>query len=105
MTDNFQFLKNAIETKQVVAATYKGYYRELCVTTLGYRQGVARFLAYQCGGLSSSGPVSTGSPNNWRCMDVDLLENPEFIPGEWVAESDHAKSQKCIERVVAEVAF
>ena len=45
----YNFLKQAIISKQQVIATYNGYYREMCPHVLGTKNGKQHCLFYQFG--------------------------------------------------------
>jgi hypothetical protein len=70
---------------------------------LGSWTGDARCLVYQFGGSSSTGPITPGSPNNWRCLRVEELRNVRLQPGRWYYGPSHQRPQRCIEVVDLDV--
>jgi hypothetical protein len=86
-------------TRQQVVGHYGGYVRELCPHILGWKDGEARCLAYQFGGFSRSGPITPGSPDNWRCLKVDELQDVQVRPGRWYSGRSHERTQRCIDVV------
>lgn len=69
--DAYTLLKQAILTRQPVAAVYHGTAREFCPHVLGRKGNRHHVLAFQFGGASRRGlPLGGG----WRCFDVDRLQ-------------------------------
>ncbi len=62
-------------------------------------------VVYQFGGMTSKGPVTGDSAGNWRCMDVSQIVNLEVIGGEWHSFENHSTPSKCIDTMLAEVAY
>ncbi|HYY45741.1 MAG TPA: hypothetical protein VE951_01650 [Candidatus Angelobacter sp.] len=96
-TDIYRLIREAIERKQQVLATYHGYYREMCPHALGYnKRGDAQALFYQFGGESSRPLGPPGSPENWRCIRIDELSNVSLRVGEWHTAGDHTRHETCV---------
>jgi hypothetical protein len=58
---------------------------------------------YQFGGSSSSGPITPGSPNNWRCLRVEELVNVRLRSGRWYSGPSHERPQRCIDVIDLDV--
>ena len=101
--ETYQLIKQAIQKKQQVIATYNGFRREMCPHTLGSKNGVAHCLFYQFGGESSSGPIIPGSDKNWRCIAVNQLSDIIVLDGPWHTGTRHSRRQTCIDFVEIEV--
>ena len=101
----YSILRDAIQKKQNVAATYKDHYREMSPHTLGAKKGRQKALLYQFGGSSSSGLGPAGSTENWRCVFVDELQNVKVIGGEWHSAPNHSRPQTCVDEIDVEVTF
>lgn len=104
VVDKYSLIRRAIIDKDIVVATYHGYAREMCPHAIGYKKGRQKALLYQFAGGSSSGLGSIGSPDNWRCVFIDELENVSVQPnrGSWHT-ADQARRQTCIDEVDVEI--
>jgi hypothetical protein len=102
--DVYTIVKQAIIDKQQIVATYNGYTREMCPHTIGTKRGRTKALFYQFGGGSSSGLSPAGSPDNWRCVFLDNLQDVSARPGDWYTSEQHTQRQTCIDEVDVEVA-
>jgi hypothetical protein len=105
---NFEIIRAAIRNRQQIRAVYNGRPRLACPHVLGYKHGRAMALFYQFGGDSESGlegPIRSpyGSPENWRCVFVDDLEQVEAVPGQWYSALTQGGRQTCIDQVIEEV--
>ena len=100
----YDTIRQAIIHKQQITATYKGHVREMCPHVIGTKDGRQQALFYQFGGTSSSGPVTTTGPNNWRCIPISGLTDVSAHAGTWYTASDHSKAQTCVDHVDVEVA-
>lgn len=97
MTDIYQLIRQAIERRQQVLATYRGYYREMCPHSIGVsKRGEEQALFYQFGGESGSGLGPPGSPANWRCLRLDELHHVALRAGEWHTAPGHTRPQTCV---------
>ena len=103
--DNYTLIRNAIIYQQNVSATYNGYYREMCPHVIGSKNGRRQALFYQYGGQSSSGRITPGALNNWRCIPVDDLQNVTIIEGQWHTASNHSTPSTCVDIIDVEVSF
>lgn len=106
VVDKYSLIRQAIIDKDIVVATYHGYAREMCPHAIGYKKGRQKALLYQFAGGSSSGLGPIGSPDNWRCVFVDELENVSVKSsgGTWHT-ADQTRRQTCIDEVDVEVAY
>lgn len=96
-TDLYSLIRRAIERKQQVLATYQGYYREMCPHAIGInRHGQQQALFYQFAGQSSTALGPPGSPDNWRCLRIDELQNVSFRDGEWHTAPHHTRPNSCV---------
>ena len=101
----YELLKQAIEHKQKISALYDGHLRELCPHALGRKGNVEQCLAYQCGGMTSKGPVVPHSQNNWRCLTVSKLQDVKIQDGNWHSADNHSKPSTCLDSIDVEVAY
>ena len=101
----YNLIRQAILNKQQVIASYNGYYREMCPHVIGTKNGREQALFYQFGGNSRSGLESTGSPNNWRCIPIEGLENVSVREGKWHSYSRHTRPQRCVDEIDVEVEY
>ena len=101
----YELIKGAILKKHQVIATYKGYRREMCPHTLGWKGNKLQCLFYQFAGDSSSGVIVPGSDKNWRCIPIDQLENIIIQEGKWYTASNHSRRQTCVDQVEIEVSL
>jgi hypothetical protein len=102
----YALIRQAVAQKQCIGASYRGYDREMCPTTIGYsKTGVEQALFYQYGGYSSSGLAEPGSPDNWRCIPLDGLSNVRVIAGTFQTGPNHSKAQTCVARIDVEIQY
>lgn len=104
-SQNYNLIKQAIEQKQQITATYNGLDREMCPHTIGTKNGREKALFYQFGGRSHRGlSRSLESPDNWRCMFIKRLTNVKVRDGDWyTAKGGHSRPQTCVGTVELEV--
>jgi hypothetical protein len=103
----YEIIKQAILAEQAVEAIYKGKPRLLCPHVLGIdKNGGLQALFYQFGGESNSRPIEPdGSPNNWRCLSLDLLSSVQPVSGGgWHTAPNHSRPQTCVKLIHVEVA-
>ena len=105
MCDTYALIRQAIQNKQQVTATYHGHHREMCPHVLGMKGGRRQALFYQFGGSSSSGLAPAGSMDNWRCVIIDQLQNVSLRDGEWHSAANHSRPQTCVDQIDVEVEF
>lgn len=103
MASAYDMIYSAIQNKQIITATYKGYYREMCPHVLGHKKGRAHALFYQFGGQSKSGLSPEGAADNWRCIFVDELQNVKVQDGAWHTAPNHSRPQTCVDQIRIEV--
>ena len=97
MTDIYDLVRRAIEMRQQVLATYRGYYREMCPHSIGVNKlGEQQALFYQFAGDSGSGLGPPGSPDKWRCLRIDELSDVALRDGEWHTAPGHTRPQTCV---------
>jgi hypothetical protein len=103
--DVYSLLEQAILNKQQIHAFYNGYYREMCPHVLGFKNGKQHCLFYQFGGESSKGPVLNGASENWRCIPIEGLINPQLVDGVWQTIHSSGGKQSCIDNIAVEVQY
>lgn len=102
---NYSLIKQAIETKKPVHATYQGRHREMCPHTLGKgKDGKTMALFLQYGGSSSKG-LDPDPAKNWRCIDIDDLTNLKIVDDEWQTATNHSQPQSCVKVIEVVVKF
>jgi AbrB family looped-hinge helix DNA binding protein len=99
----YELIREAIFTRQQVLGDYHGRARVFCPHVLGWCRGARRCLGYQFGGSSRSGRILPGSPNNWRCFNIDDLRNVRLRPGRWYGGPSHERPQRCMDVVDVDV--
>ena len=102
---NYEIVRDAIANKRLISAVYNGYQREPCPHVLGTKNGRQQGLFYQFDGQSSSGLKRDGSPDNWRCIPIETMENVEAYEGDWHTSTNHSRPQTCVGEIDAEVSF
>ena len=101
----YQLIKEAIETKQQITATYKGFYREMCPHVIGMKNGKEQSLFFQFGGSSSSQGAITPSTGGWRCLAINELTDVKIREGEWHTNKNHSQKQSCVDNIDAEIEY
>jgi len=76
-------LARALEERRPVRARYRGQLRLLCPHALGWSGAQALVLAYQSGGLTSTGALPADPKSRWRSMFVEDLEGLVISEGAW----------------------
>lgn len=95
--DTYALIRQAIENRRQVLATYRGHYREMCPHSLGVnKRGDRQALFYQFAGQSGSELGPPGSPDNWRCLRLDELSDVSLRDGNWHTAPDHTHPQTCV---------
>lgn len=111
MNANEVLIRGAIAGKTPLQAVYRRRPRLLCPHTFGTkgtgRDQKVHILSYQIGGESNSRPLEpVGSPSNWRCMKVSLMEAITLREDlDWGTAAKHTQPQNCIDDVWAEVSY
>jgi len=103
----YEVVKDAIQNKKIVTATYRGRVRVMCPHVLGTKRGRYQALFYQFAGDSNTGLGPEGSTENWRCMFLDDLSNVTSADahGEWHSAPNHSRPQTCVDAIEAVVSF
>lgn len=101
----YDILADAIEKQKQIHATYKGLRREMCPHVLGVKNGKMNCLFYQFGGESSSREIVPGSTQNWRCVNIEKLEDVIAVEGEWYSANNHSREQTCVDEIHASVEY
>ncbi len=102
LVKNYTLVKTAIVNKKQVIAMYKGHWREMCPHMIGMKRGNVHGLFYQFDGTSGSGKIIAGSPDNWRCINLEDLEDAQLKSGEWHTSTEEF-DQTCIDQIDIEV--
>ena len=105
MANVHDLIRQAILTKTQVFATYDGYARAMCPHVMGTKRGRSNALCYQFAGASRRGIGPVGSPNNWRCVHLDQLEDVVLQEGPWHTAPNYTRPQTCVDEVDAEVSL
>lgn len=105
MATVYDIINDAIVNRKTIVAYYKGHRRLMCPHALGTKRGRRHALFYQFGGTSESGLSYDGSPNNWRCLDIDDLRDVSSEPGTWHTARNHSRRQTCIDFIDVEVDY
>lgn len=106
MGETYDLIQQAIEQKLIVVARYNDHVREMCPHVLGLsKSGRPQALFYQFGGTSSTGISPDGSPDNWRCIPLDGLQNVMLKEGSWHTAPNHSRPQSCVKTIHVEVVF
>jgi len=100
----YETIKQAVQNRRVISATYDGYYREFCPHVVGTKNGVQMVLCLQSGGQSSKG-LDADPAKNWRCVLVSKLADVTLVLGEWTTAPNHSRPQSCVDTIDAEVSF
>lgn len=94
--DTYELLTDAIQQKLQVVATYDGRERVFCPHALGTKRGTPHVLVYQFAGESKSGLPAGGE---WRCLDVEDLQNVHLQIGEWHSAPNVFNPQSCMDQI------
>ena len=103
----YALIREAIQNKQQVTATYGGYLRELCPHAIGLGpSGNEQALFYQFGGYSSRGEAKDlPEADGWRCLAVDGLSDLSVRDGDWYTGDNHSVKNSCIKDLDLEVDY
>jgi len=101
---NYDLIKGAIQNKQCVTCTYKGYLRKMSPHVIGTKNGKAQALFYQYGGESSSG-LSADARQNWRCIPVEDITNLSINDDPFKSAINHSKTQTCVSSIDVEIDY
>ncbi|MGO9171404.1 MAG: hypothetical protein ACLP7P_05505 [Rhodomicrobium sp.] len=82
-------LRDAIENTKQVKATVRNLVRIFCPHILGQRKGHWCVVAWQFEGYSNRGDLP-----NWRCFEVNEMEEIKTFDGPWYRGSLRSKRHK-----------
>lgn len=101
---NFFLIKEAIEKKLQIHATYQGYNREMSPHMLGYKDWYEEHALFvQFWGWTSKG-IITAQTKDWRCMKVADLHSVRIVDWPFYDATDkHRGDTKCVDTIVAVV--
>ena len=99
----FEKIKEAIINKKQIVANYKWYNRKMCPHVIWTKNWRKQALFYQFWWESSKWKIIPWSKENWRCIQIDLLENVNISEWEWHTSNNHSKWQTCIEYIEYEI--
>lgn len=104
-SQNFNFIKQAIENKQQIHADFDGYHRGMCPHVLGVnKNGKEQALFCQFAGESKSQGIITPVNAQWRCIPVEELSNLKIVNGEWhTLDTKHKRRTSCVDNITIEV--
>jgi hypothetical protein len=95
--DVYRLVWTAIASKRPMQARYHGRHRLFCPHRLGRnRQGQLRVLCYQYGCDSESGLEPPGSPENWRCVVLEKLNQVKLLEDAWQTAPNHSRPASCV---------
>jgi hypothetical protein len=104
-SNNYSEIRQAVLQRKIVIAKYKEHVRHMCPHVLGWKNGKEHGLFYQFAGTSSSKSIVPGSQANWRCLDIEELEEVQILDGEWHTASNHSRTQTCVDEIDVEVVY
>jgi hypothetical protein len=91
----YKVFRDAILAQQQVTCIYQGHRRELCPVIIGHdKDGVEALLAWQFGGKTSSGRLT--SEGAWKCLKLTSVQNPVARHGPWHEGRSHQSTQSCV---------
>lgn len=99
MEGAYALVRQAIEERRQIHASYGGHRRRMCPHVLGTKEGRSRALFFQFAGGSGRGLAPDG---DWRCLPLDRLTDVSVHDGPWHTRT-HSEPQHCIEEVDLEV--
>lgn len=102
--NTYDLVKNAILKKQCITCFYDGYLRKMSPHVIGTKNGTQQALFYQYGGESSSG-LSSDRTKNWRCIQIDRIENLEINDDAFQTAHNHSRPQSCVDQIDEEVDY
>lgn len=106
MNPNESLIRLAIRKLQPIETVYDDKPRILCPHVIGQKGEKINVLSYQIGGESSRPLGPPESPDNWRCMHLEKLEDIRFRTDlAWQTCDTHTQPQTCVDRIYAEVDY
>lgn len=100
----YELIKLAILNKNCVTCVYNGYTRKMTPHVIGTKNGKRQALFYQYGGESSSG-LSRDPVKNWRCIEIDKIEDIEINRDPFQTAHNHSRTQTCVDIIDVEVDY
>lgn len=98
---NYAIIRDAIQHKKQIIATYDGLVREMCPHCIGRnKEGAEQALLFQFAGGSKKGLPPGGQ---WRCLELSKLSNVSSRDGPWHTGQSHQKPQTCVKQIDVEV--
>ncbi len=97
-------VRQAILNKQCVTCFYNGFLRKMTPHVIGTKNGKQQALFYQYGGQSSSG-LSTDPKNNWRCIEIEKIEQLQTNSDPFQTANNHSRTQKCVDIIDVEIDY
>jgi hypothetical protein len=101
VTEIYALIREAILAENILAVSYRGSVREMCPHVLGKTKGSSHALMYQFAGESKGGLKRDGSPDNWRCLQLDEISHVAVREsnGEWHTASNYSAMQNCVSEI------
>ena len=97
----YSLIRQAILAKDILAVNYRGSVREMCPHVLGKTKGSPYALMYQFAGETKGGLERDGSPENWRCLQINKLSHVAVrkSEGEWHTAPNYSAMQNCVNEI------
>ncbi len=95
----WMILERALTDRRAVAARYHGHERVVCPHALGWKNGRAKLLAYQCDGTTSDGTLPADPRQRWRSMFIDEIEHLTIVDGPWHSAENHSATSNGIDEL------
>ena len=94
----YMMIKDAINRKKQIVATYDGHRREMCPHVIGRnKDGEECVFVFQFGGDSESANHISLERKPWRCLKIAKLSDIIIRDGEWHTASDAScDKQTCV---------
>jgi hypothetical protein len=101
----YSTIRQAAIDKKTIVITYNGLERIMCPHVVGKnRNGRLHALCYQFAGRSKDRPIEAdGSPNNWRCIDIEKISTILVRDGDWHTAANNSRPQTCVAQIDFEV--
>lgn len=99
----YRIVKQAIESRTPIRATYGTRSRILCPHAVGWKDGKLHVLCFQSGGASTSG-LSTDPNDNWRCLNLAKMSQIQLAGDEsWRTAHSHRRPSTCIDEILDQI--
>ena len=94
-------MERALLERRPVRLRYHGSERTVCPHVLGWKNGRAKALVYQVGGLTSQGPLPADPRQRWRSVFVDEVEVEDAVvlAGGWESGENFSLACNCVDQV------